>query len=113
MYGRPIIRFFGPGVRISSADLASRSQAFGLAAATALNPAHSSLTLTWCSSTLSPAAARTAVSNIGYTCTGMTMPRARSAGWFITRSSPIRRGTALSGRLLPGEVVPFLACPAT
>ena len=67
VYGRPIIRFFGPGVRISSADLASRSQAFGLVSATALNPAHSSLTLTRCSSTPSPAAARTAVSNIGYT----------------------------------------------
>ncbi len=38
----PIIRLDGDGVRISSADFWSRTQAYGLCAATALNRAHSS-----------------------------------------------------------------------
>ena len=96
-YGKPIIRLAGDTVRISSADFGSRIHALGLAAATALNLAHSSLILTWCSSTDSPAAARIAVSNIGYTWTGITIPRATSVGWFITSSSPSRRGVAPSG----------------
>ena len=42
-YGKPTIRLFGAGVRISSAVFASRIHAFGLAAATSLNRDHSSL----------------------------------------------------------------------
>ena len=64
-YGSPIMRFDGPGVRISTADFCSWIHAYGLAAATVEKPAQSSLTRTWCSSTLSPAAARNAVSNMG------------------------------------------------
>jgi hypothetical protein len=87
----------GPAVRISSAVFASRIHAFGLRAATSLKPAHSSLIATWCSSTPSPAAARIAVSNIGYTWTGITIWRAISAGWFMTSSSPRMRGTESAG----------------
>ena len=59
------MRFPGPGVRISSADFASWIQAYGFLAATAENRDQSSLTRTRCASMLSPAAARSAVSNIG------------------------------------------------
>jgi hypothetical protein len=71
VYGNPIIRLVGPGVRICSAVIALRIQAFGLAAATWEKRAHSPLMAARCSSTLSPPAARRAVSNMGYTCTGM------------------------------------------
>ena len=43
-YGKPIIRLYGAGVRISSARVTSRIHAFGLPAATSLNRAHSSET---------------------------------------------------------------------
>ena len=46
-YGVPIIRLLGDGVRISSADFASRTHAYGLAAATSLKRAHSSDVRTW------------------------------------------------------------------
>ena len=59
------MRLAGPGVRISSAVFASRIHAYGLAAATSLKRAHSSLMTRWWSSTERPAAARMAVSNIG------------------------------------------------
>ena len=64
-YGAPIIRFAGPGVRISSARRATGDQANGLPAATSENRAHSSDRCTWWSSIERPAAARRAVSNIG------------------------------------------------
>src|SRR5262245_11430486 len=70
-YGKPIIRLLGPGVRTSSGVSSRCTQAYGLWAATAENLAHISEIRTWCASTLSPHAARTADSNIGYTCTGM------------------------------------------
>ena len=90
-YGRPIIRLFGPGVRISSADSSRCTHAYGLWAATAEKRDHSSETRRWCSSGSSPAAARSAVSNIGYTWTGMMILRASSAGWLITNSAPMTR----------------------
>ena len=46
-YGAPIIRFAGPGVRISSAPCATGDQANGLPAATSENRAHSSDRCTW------------------------------------------------------------------
>ena len=52
-------------VRISSADLTSRIQAYGFFAATSLNPAQSSLIATRWSSGVQPAAALMADSNIG------------------------------------------------
>ena len=91
-YGNPTMRLSADAVRICSAVFASRIQAFGLSAATALKRAHSSLIRTRCSSGERPAAARMAVSNIGYTCTGITIWRAISAGWFITSSSPMTTG---------------------
>ncbi len=97
VYGKPIIRLRSVGVRISSAVIAVRSHACGLFAATSEKRDHSSLATTCCSSTVRPAAARMAVSNIGYTCTGMAMPRASSASWFIVRSSPMSRGMRPSG----------------
>ena len=64
-YGSPIMRLAGPGVRISSAVFACWTQAYGLSAATCEKRAQSRLIFTWCSSTPSAAAARSAVSNIG------------------------------------------------
>jgi hypothetical protein len=71
VYGQHTQRLRGDGVRISSADIPSWIQAWGLAAATAAKPAHSSLTCTRWSSTDRPAAWRSACSNSGYTCVGM------------------------------------------
>ncbi len=65
VYGQLIIRLFGPGCQICSAVSASRLHACGLVAATALNCAHSSPMRRRCSSGVSPAAIRTACSNIG------------------------------------------------
>ncbi len=70
-YGNPIIRLLAVTVVISSGDFASRIQAYSLPAATWLRSDHSAPRCCWCSSTVRPAAARRAVSNIGYTCTGM------------------------------------------
>ena len=65
VYGSPTMRFVGDGVRMSTADLACRDHAFGLAAATSLKCDHISLmTSTWAAGLL-PLAARIAVSNIG------------------------------------------------
>ena len=64
-YGKHTMRLSGATVRISSAEYAVRDHAFGLPAATAENRAHSSLTWHWCSSTLRPAACRSAVSKSG------------------------------------------------
>ena len=66
-YGKTTMRLSGVTVRISSGEYAVRDHASGLSAATAANVAHSSLTCRWCSSTLRPASARSAVSNSGYT----------------------------------------------
>ncbi len=49
------MRLPGLAVRISAAVFASCTQAYGFVAATAENRAHSSLILTWCSSTDSAA----------------------------------------------------------
>ena len=54
-YGSPIMRFPGPGVRISSADFASWIQAYGFLRRPAENRDQSSLTRTRCASMLSPA----------------------------------------------------------
>ncbi len=73
VYGSPTMRLPALGVRISSADSAVRIHAFGLSAATALNRDHSSLMVARWSAGERPARARMAVSNIGYTWTGMVM----------------------------------------
>ena len=49
-----------------------------------------------------------AVSNIGYTCTGITIWRAISDGWFITRSSPSSRGSDPSGDFSQSSSTPCL-----
>src|SRR5687768_16904421 len=69
-YGKPIMRLSGVTVRISSEDRAFGVHACGLRAPTSENAAHSRATFSWCSSTPSPAAARSAFSKIGYTCVG-------------------------------------------
>ena len=65
------MRLLGVTVVISSGDFASRIHAYSLPAATWLRSDQSLPRCRWCSSTVRPAAARSAVSNIGYTCTGM------------------------------------------
>ena len=64
-YGQLIIRLPADGCAISSALTASRTQACGLAAATALKPAHNSPMRRWWSSSDSPAAIRSACSKSG------------------------------------------------
>ena len=59
------MRFAGDGVRMSTADIACRDHAFGLAAATSLNRDHISLMSSRWAAGLLPLAARIAVSNIG------------------------------------------------
>ena len=86
VYGNPIMRLSGVGVAISAAVNASWIHALGLVAATSLKPAHSpAMSEVW-SATERPADARSAFSNIGYTCTGMKIPRACSAGWLMASS---------------------------
>ena len=69
-YGKHTIRLSGDTVRISSGVNVWRSHASGLPAATAANRDHSSLTWRWCPSTVRRFAARSAVSNNGYTSGG-------------------------------------------
>ena len=65
VYGKPIMRFVGVGVRISSAVRATCDHAAGFCAATSLNRDHNVLATCCCSLTVWPAAARIADSNIG------------------------------------------------
>ena len=81
---------------MASAVIGVRIHACGLSAATWLKAAHSAATRSRCSSMLMPSAARSATSNIGYTCTGMTMPRASSAGPTRFSSSPMDMAGATS-----------------
>ena len=67
-------RLLDPGVRVRRRHLAEA----GPQAARAGPPTRRAV---------APAAARSADSNIGYTCTGMTTPRASSSGWTIWRRS--------------------------
>ena len=91
-YGKPIMRLSGVTVRISSAVRASGDHAYGLVAATAEKPAHSSDTRRWCSSTVSPLAARSAFSKIGYTCVGITSDAAISTSFVPGFSMPTDAG---------------------
>ena len=87
-YGKETGRLKSLGVRISSAVFASRIQAWGLSAATRLNPAHSSETRSMCAASVSPRAWRMAFSKIGYIWIGCAMPRLASMRWRIFSSAP-------------------------
>src|SRR3954452_25608148 len=79
VYGKPIQRLSAVTVAISSVDFSSGNHACGLRAATELNRDHNPAIFCWCASIDSPAAARRAFSNTGYTWMGSMIERAISA----------------------------------
>ncbi|MCZ7525072.1 MAG: hypothetical protein M5U14_00960 [Acidimicrobiia bacterium] len=80
-----------------------RDQAFGFRAATAAKRAHSSATCCWCSSTVRPARALSAVSKSGYTSVGARARCAVSPSEVPGRSSPSTRGHGGSSAVVQGS----------
>ena len=81
VYGKLIARFRGDGVRISSAVMLCRTQAFGFSWATSLKRDHRPETRARCPGIDSPRWWRMALSYIGYTWIARRMPLATSYSW--------------------------------
>ncbi len=111
VYGAANIGFLADGCSRNSGVTGSRRQASGFAAATRLNPAHSSAVARAFSATVSPDAARRAVSNAEYISGALMKPAARSgAGMISSAGRMLSSGPTSSPCTVSTGAVPVM-CP--